>query len=282
MGKDAFRVKFWGTRGSIPVSGPEFIRYGGNTSCIELYCGDHRLIFDAGSGARQAGKALAAEGMKHVDLFFTHSHYDHIIGLPYFDPIFNPNVDITLWSGHLAGIMSTREMVSQFMRPPWFPVKYDICKAQLNFRDFRAGDTLEPQDGVTIRTAGLNHPGGCIGYRIEWRGRSVVLIYDTEHVPGELDPSVLELIDHADLVIYDCSYTEEEMSRFGGYGHSTWEQGVKLAQKAGARKLALFHHAPWRSDDEIDELDRVARLSFDGAFAAEDGFVLDIPTVKSR
>ena len=191
MNDEVFRVKFWGTRGSVSVSGPDFERYGGNTACIEVQCGKHRMIFDAGSGIRQAGDALSLEGVDHLDIFYTHCHYDHIIGLPYFMPLYNPMMNVRLWSGHLAGIMTTREMVKEFMRPPWFPVEPEICKASLAFRDFRSGEVLTPFDGVTIHTGSLNHPGGCIGYRVEFAGRVLALIYDTEHEAGKLDPVVL-------------------------------------------------------------------------------------------
>lgn len=276
MNDEVFRVKFWGTRGSVAVSGPEFKRYGGNTACIEVQCGNRRLIFDSGSGIRQAGEVLSREGVDELDILFTHCHYDHIIGLPYFTPLYNPMMSVRLWSGHLEGVMTTGEMVKQFMRPPWFPVEPDICQACLNFRDFRAGDVLAPFDNITIRTGNLNHPGGAIGYRIEWAGRVLALIFDTEHEAGKLDPTVLDLIKDANLVVYDCTYTEDEMPRRFGYGHSTWQHGVKLAEAAKIGKLALFHHAPSRTDDEIDEFERLAKRHFGGTFAARDFQVIDL------
>ncbi len=276
MNDEVFRVKFWGTRGSVSVSGPDFKRYGGNTACIEVQCGKHRMIFDSGSGIRQAGDAMTLEGVDHLDILYTHCHYDHIIGLPYFMPLYNPMMNVRLWSGHLAGIMTTCEIVKQFMRPPWFPVEPEICKASLAFRDFHSGDVLTPYDGVTIRTGSLNHPGGCIGYRVEFAGRVLALIYDTEHEAGKLDPVVLKLIDGADLVVYDCTYTEDEMPRRFGYGHSTWQHGVLLAEAAKIGKLALFHHAPDRTDDELDEFERLSKQRFAGAFAARDFQVIDL------
>ncbi|MFT3998946.1 MAG: MBL fold metallo-hydrolase [Rhizobium sp.] len=276
MNNDSFELKFWGVRGSIPVSGPEFERYGGNTSCIELRHDGRHILFDAGTGLREAAASLAKEGVRNIDLFFTHSHYDHIIGLPFFNAIYDPHVSVDLWSGHLAGKTTTRQLIGQFMRPPWFPVEPDICRAEMSFRDFAAGDTLKPHPGIVIHTARLNHPGGCIGYRIEWSGRVIAMVYDTEHLAGHLDEAALSLMAGADLAIYDATYTEAEMSKYRGFGHSTWQEGVKLAKKAGAKRLALFHHAPGRTDRELDDMQRDARKCFPEAFVAFDGQSLQL------
>jgi phosphoribosyl 1,2-cyclic phosphodiesterase len=276
MKSDKLQLKFWGVRGSIPVSGPEFERYGGNTSCIELVHDGRHLLFDAGTGVREAAAALRKDGIDDIDLFFTHSHYDHIIGLPFFEPIYNPKVTVNLWSGHLAGKTTTRGMVDQFMRPPWFPVEPDICRATLGFRDFHSGDVLTPHEGIVIRTAMLNHPGGAIGYRIEWAGRIIALVYDTEHTDGEINQAALSLMQDADIAVYDTTYTEVEMGKYRGFGHSTWQEGVKLAKKAGARQLALFHHSPSRTDNELDAMQAQAKESFAGAFAAHDGQLIEL------
>ena len=276
MSSDEFWVRFWGTRGSVPVSGREFRRYGGNTACIEVRCGPHTLIFDAGSGFRPAGLSLVERGIQDFDVFFTHCHYDHILGLPFFAPLYKPNFHVSVWSGHLAGIMTTREMLKAFMRPPWFPVPLDICRANITCNDFRANDVLTPREGVTIRTGVLNHPGNCVGYRIEWAGRVVALVSDTEHVDGILDPNVLTLMNNADLVIYDANFVEDEMERYRGWGHSTWQQGIKLCEAAGARRLALFHHDKGRTDTQLGAIERNASKRFSGAFAARDDLVVQI------
>lgn len=274
MNNDRLQVRFWGVRGSIPVSGPDFSRYGGNTACIEIRCGDDRILFDAGSGLREAGPALAADGVSDVDLFLSHCHYDHIIGLPFFDPIYLPSVKTNIWSGHLHGKMTTRQMVEQFISPPWFPLH--AFPATVNFRDFSPGQMLTPRKGITIRTLMLNHPGGAVGYRIEWRSKSVALVYDVEHSPGVYDPTLLELMEGADLVVYDCTYNEDEMQHFRGFGHSSWQHGIKLAQMAHVRRFAMFHHAPSRTDQQLAEMERSAKLVFPGAFAAYEGQIVEI------
>ncbi|WP_027997815.1 MBL fold metallo-hydrolase [Sinorhizobium arboris] len=276
MQDDTLRVKFWGVRGSLPVSGEQFLHYGGNTPCIEIRCGKEVLIFDAGSGLREAGLSLMSEGVSEFDVFFTHTHYDHIIGLPYFKPIYRCSSAVRFWSGHLHGKMSTAEMINEFMRPPWFPVSTGICQASLDTVDFRPGETLSPRKDVSIRTMSLVHPGGCVGYRIEWGERAVALIYDTEHEPGILDPALLEFIAGADLMVYDCTYLESEMPTFRGYGHSTGMHGSQLAKAAGVARLAMFHHDPSRTDAALAAMEQEVQAFFSGAFAACDRQVIDL------
>ncbi|MEY9324712.1 phosphoribosyl 1,2-cyclic phosphodiesterase [Sinorhizobium fredii] len=276
MQDDTFRVKFWGVRGSLPVSGEQFLRYGGNTPCIEVRCGTEVLIFDAGSGLREAGLSLVSEGVSEFDVFFTHTHYDHIIGLPYFKPIYRCSSAVRFWSGHLHGKMSTAEMIDEFMRPPWFPVGPGICQASLDTVDFRPGETLSPRKDVTVRTMSLVHPGGCIGYRVDWGGRAVALIYDTEHEPGVLDPELLDFIAGADLMVYDCTYLESEMAAYRGYGHSTGIHGSRLAMAAGIPRLAMFHHDPSRNDAALAAMEQEVQAFFAGAFAARDHQVIDL------
>ena len=275
---DAFRfqVKLWGTRGSLPVSGPMFRQFGGNTICIELRLGEHVVFIDAGSGLLPAGAALNFEGHSDVALFLTHCHYDHVIGLPFFMPLYGNGPSVTISSGHLAGISTTHDILCGLMRQPYFPVGPEICSTCLKTLDFTPGDVLAPFPGIVMRTGALNHPGNAVGYRVEWGGRAVAIITDTEHVPGRLDPVVLDLIRDADLLLYDASYTDEEFDRFRGFGHSTWQEALRLAKAANARQVGMIHHATWRTDAALTGLERLARASFAGAFFGRDLQVIDV------
>lgn len=270
MGGDRLELRIWGARGSLPIASPPCSGFGGNTICFELRCGGNVLIFDAGSGLPLAGKALLAEGKRDFHLFFSHCHYDHIMGLPFFLPLYKADASVTLWSGHLAPEMTTAAMIADFMRAPFFPVGPEVFTGQVATRTFRPGDRLTPCEGVEMHTRGLRHPGGAVGYRIEYGGKSVAMVFDTGHVPGELDPAVMGLVKGVDLFLYDANFTDEEFENYRDFGHSTWEQGVRLALAAGARRVGFVHHATYRTDSELVAIEAEAQKLFAGAFCARD------------
>jgi phosphoribosyl 1,2-cyclic phosphodiesterase len=276
MTPEIFSVKFWGVRGSLPVSGPAFQKFGGHTACIQVTCGNRNFLFDAGSGIVNAAAELRALKVGHVDLFFSHSHYDHILGLPYFGPLFDKSMSVDIWAGHLHCKMPARQMVEEFVRPPWVAEKVVIPPRGVNFHDFAPGDTLRPAPGVVITTAALNHPGGCVGYRIEWGGRSLALVYDIEHQPGQLDPVARSLMADADLVVYDSAYLDEEMDVYKGFGHSSWQQGVRLARMSSAKRILFFHHMPMREDCDILAIERAAQATFPCAAAARQNMKVEV------
>jgi phosphoribosyl 1,2-cyclic phosphodiesterase len=272
---DDFLVRFWGVRGSIATPGPSTARYGGNTSSIEVRCGGRPLMLDAGTGLRYLGAKLLAEAPLDADIFFTHTHFDHVCGLPFFKPFFQPQNSFRLWAGHLGGGMTLHRVLREFMMAPLFPVPPEIFKAGIEYRDFKGGETLTPSEGVTVRTAVLNHPDGATGYRIEYGGKSICYVTDTEHVPGSPDRNVLSLIEGADIAIYDCMYTDDEYAKsYVGWGHSTWQEAVRLCKPAGVKKLVVFHHDPDHDDDRMDAIGREVAAAMPGAVVAREGMEL--------
>ncbi len=254
---DGLKVRFWGVRGSISCPGPEYMRYGGNTSCLEVTAGGRRLIFDAGSGIRTLGLELAREAPLDIDIYFTHTHLDHIAGLTFFSPLFDKRNSIRMWAGHLEAPYTLKGVVKSLMQAPLYPISLETFQASVSFKEFDCGTTLAC-GAVAMRTAPLNHPNGATGYRVEYGGKSVCYITDTEHRPSGIDETIVGLCRGADVMIYDSTYTDDEYPRYRGWGHSTWQEGVRVADAAGVGTLAIFHHDPSHDDAFMDRLAREA------------------------
>ncbi len=261
MADGDFLARIWGARGSLPACSGRASSFGCATPCVEVRCGERIFVLDAGSGSFPLGQEMVAGSSREFDLFFTHCHYDHIEGLPFFRPLHSSGWTGRIWSGHSDGRMTTAEMIAAYMREPFFPVGPGCFTADVKFNDFTAGDVIDAGDGVTIRTVMLNHPGGSVGYRIDYRGRSFCHITDTEHVPGKPDQAILSLIAGADAVVYDSAYSDEEFDAFAGYGHSTWQEGVRLCDAAGVDQFIAFHHQPEKDDTTLEAVDAALRKS---------------------
>lgn len=267
---ETVRVRFWGVRGSTACAGPEWARYGGNTPCVEVRCGDRLVILDGGTGLQRLGVALRGQSVE-ADLLLSHTHLDHITGIPFFGPFFDPACKFRLWAGHLWPESTLRDALNAFMAPPLFPVPPAVFSAGISFHDFRAGETLALGDGVTVRTAPLNHPNRATGYRIVHGERSVCYVTDTEHHPDGLDENILGLVAGADLMLYDCTFTDAEYPRHVGWGHSTWQQGVAICKAAGVKRLVVFHHDPGHDDAFMDQVAADASRARIGTIVAREG-----------
>lgn len=276
MSSSRLSVTFRGVRGSIACPGPGTVRYGGNTPCVEVRCGDRLIIFDGGTGIRELGDELLASGqMLDADIFLSHCHIDHIGGLPFFAPFYEKGHLFRIWAGHLTPPATTRDALSQMMREPLFPIGLKAFNAEIEYRDFRAGETLTPAPGVTLRTGRLDHPGGATGYRLDFAGRSLAYLTDNES-RTDSDANVVALARDADLAIYDCTYTDAEIGAKAGWGHSAWRDGLRLADLAGVKTFCLFHHAPEHDDAVMDRIVADARAVRPGTIAAIEGQTIEL------
>jgi phosphoribosyl 1,2-cyclic phosphodiesterase len=272
-----FSIKFWGVRGTVPVPGDKTIKYGGNTSCVELMCGKKRIVFDAGTGIIELGKNLS---FNDTDIFFSHTHLDHIQGLPFCRPLYQKESNICLWAGHLLPEGDLEQAIGRLMISPMFPITLDAVLANIHFNDFKAGGYVTNEslksNGISIMTMPLHHPDRATAYRVTYKNKSVCYVTDVEHVIGTLDNKLVEFIRNADVLIYDSTYDDESFTPYIGWGHSTWQQGARLATAAGVKIFAAFHHDPCINDTDIDKrlaALQVIRPNGTGIMAAEGAII---------
>jgi phosphoribosyl 1,2-cyclic phosphodiesterase len=273
MAKSDFKVKFWGVRGSIPTPGKDTCKYGGNTPCVEVRCGDKLIILDAGSGIRDLGNNLIKDMPLEANILFSHLHWDHIQGFPFFSPAFIAENKLNLFAEKKLD-KTFESLMSGQMMYPHFPIALKDLDAYITFNELEYGDEINFGD-VIIRTSRNNHSDGCIAFRIEYKGKSIVYATDTEHFAC-VDPILLEASRDADYIIYDATYTDEEYSGKNGraktgWGHSTWQEGVKLAKAANIKHLVLFHYDPEHTDDIIDDIYAQAKKKFKNTIASYEG-----------
>jgi phosphoribosyl 1,2-cyclic phosphodiesterase len=268
-------IRFWGVRGSIAVSGARYARTGGNTTCVEVVHEGERLILDGGTGLRGLGEALGFAPVR-ATLLFSHLHWDHIQGVPFFTPAFHPDSDLT-FAGIARETGGLRDALALQMRPPQFPVGLDMLRGARRFVDLPGHDVHE-LGPFRVTPLEQNHPDGVVAYRVEAGGRALVFATDTEH-GGTPDGRLVALSEGADLLVHDAQYTPDEYEgRAGpprrGWGHSMWTEAVEVAVRASARRVALFHHDPARDDDAVAVIEADARRRFSGAFAAREGLAV--------
>ena len=274
------RVKFWGVRGSTPTPQAENMRYGGNTSCVEVRVGEQLYIFDCGTGFRVLAQQLRDEyGEKKLPLsahvFISHFHWDHIQGIPFFRPLYD-RADSQFLFHCSSRTRSLKQVMDEQMASPYFPVNLSQMQAQQKFYDIDIG-RLNLEDGVQIQTSWLNHPQGCMGFRMETKDG--VLVYATDNEPGDaaFDKSVRKLAEGADVLIYDAQYLPEEYAaEKHGWGHSHWREAVNVVMESGAKELVLFHHDPDHTDVVIDKIVHDARNYYPKVRAAAEGMEIRI------
>lgn len=275
--QNTMEITFWGTRGSVPSPGKDTVKYGGNTPCVEVRT-PSLTIFDSGTGIRGLGKKLIKEktggkwGGKGI-ILITHHHWDHIQGFNFFDPVYDGKNKFTIY-----GKYNIKEALRGQMKGDYFPGDWNELEDSVSFRKIVEGQKVKLPDDFVIMAYALNHPNGCLGYRIE-SPNGKALAYITDHEYGknkELDENVYRLAQGADVLIIDSQYTPKEYKEKEGWGHSTGNMAVKVGKKANVKKLVLFHHDPERTDRQLDRIVKEAQKEFENTIAAEDGLTLDI------
>jgi phosphoribosyl 1,2-cyclic phosphodiesterase len=276
------KLSFWGVRGSTPTVDPSTWRYGGNTPCLELTAPDGtHIILDCGTGLRMLGNrwdAGAGNRPTQTHILVSHYHWDHIQGIPFFAPLYAENNEFHFYSfrSKFLGSDSLRQVFEAQMATPYFPVDMSVMSAKRKFNEIDGGESFTVGENK-ITAQWMNHPQGCLGYRIETPAGTVV--YATDNEPGDkkLDESLKKLAAGADIFINDAQFTPEELqSTKKGWGHSSWRAGVNTARQSGAKTLVLFHHDPDSSDRKVDAILRQAREEFDSVFAASEGMVVTL------
>lgn len=302
---NALTLTFWGVRGSYPMPGPSTTRLGGNTACVSAQAGNHLIILDAGTGVIGLGRSLIAQ--QQIDgkpitatLLVSHTHHDHTQGFPFFNPIYSSSTTLYVF-GPRTLHEDLEQVLSRAMLPPVFPVSFDQLPCARVMRNLGEGEAIVLNDGngseprvlveqrdelpaspevVLIRVLRSHaHPQGVFVYRIEYGNQSVVYATDTEGYPSG-DQRLIKFAHGASLLIHDAQYTESEYSNQGmpkqGWGHSTWQMAVGVAQAANAQKLVLFHHEPEHSDDMLDQLVKDARQVFPSTLLAYEGLQIKL------
>jgi phosphoribosyl 1,2-cyclic phosphodiesterase len=276
------KLNFWGVRGSTPTVDPATWRYGGNTPCLELEAPDGtEFILDCGTGLRMLGNRWTApSGMKGkgIHILITHYHWDHIQGVPFFAPLYAEKNEFQFYSfrSKFLGRDSLKQVFEAQMAVPYFPVDMSVMSARRKFQEVDGGESFTIGENK-VTTRWLNHPQGCLGFRIETPAGTVAYATDNEPGNAKHDESLLELAAGADIFINDAQFTPEQLvSARKGWGHSSWLEGVKAAREAGAKTLVLFHHDPDSTDRMVDSILRQAREEFDSVFAASEGMAITL------
>jgi phosphoribosyl 1,2-cyclic phosphodiesterase len=271
------RLRFWGVRGSTPTPQAENLRYGGNTSCVEVRIQDRLFVFDCGTGFRALGQHWTKQFGNQplfAHIFVSHYHWDHIQGIPFFRPLYDSPNNVFVFHSS-SRTRSLKTVMEEQMAAPYFPVNMNDMQANRAFHDIEEGRVS--LDDVTIQAAWLNHPQGCLGFRLE--SKQGVLVYATDNEPGDpvFDKSVRKLAEGADVLIYDAQYLPEEYeARKRGWGHSHWREAVNIVMESGAKQLILFHHDPEHTDVCVDNIVKEARNYYPRVRAAAEGLEVEI------
>lgn len=274
----SLKVKFYGTRGSIPVSGPEYQQFGGNTTCILMTAPDTGRvgIIDAGTGIRVLGRELVRSSFQQSEMFitFTHFHWDHIQGFPFFAPAYDKNMTLEILAmGKGRDLTNLRDIFDTQMQANYFPVSLDNMGAQFRFLNLGVDrKSFTPPDGIDVEVTALrhNHPGGAYSYRFERGGASFAFCTDIEH-GDRIDPKVVDLCRGVDLLVHEAQFTSDELKNKRGWGHSSFDQAMSVAEQACVGQLVMTHHDPDHDDEFLRKMEKQCQQRLSNCVLAREG-----------
>ena len=271
------KIKFWGVRGSYPTP-REHDKFGGNTSCVEIRSNTKDLvILDMGTGLKDLGDSILKEKnqIKDINIIVSHYHYDHVLGFLMFTPLFNENFNINIYGPG----KDDNEIKSKFinlLNSSFWPVNIEMLSANLNFKHYTSGG-FELKNNIKIKTCPHGHPGGCNSIRVEIDRFTICYITDCEHPKAHINQDVVDICNHTDVLIHDAQYTPEQLLRHKGWGHSSWENCVKVAKRSKAKQLILFHHNPEHGNAILERIEQDAQNEFENTLSAKEGMEIHLP-----
>ena len=275
---DTISVTFWGVRGSMPCTSTQYKKFGGNTICLEVSIGGQILAVDMGSGARDFGQKLYhAKHNTPLPVLFSHLHLDHLLGLPFFAPLYNKEMHVSFYgaSQHF-GHGSLESALQKFCSPPFFPVGFLEMPAHVTCNDFRPEDVLQPfDDDVTVRTVEIPHPNGCVGYRFDYKGKSLGLLCDMMPIQ-ESESTIYDVMRGVDALVVDAAYSDAQYAARAHWGHCSWPYVLELARKLGAPPTYIIHHDMLNDDAVLDKMQKEAQAEYDDIVFVQEGFTVTI------
>lgn len=277
--KHMMEIRFWGVRGSRPNPSPEMMRYGGNTSCMSVQIGSNIFVFDGGTGIINLGKYILENDISDCHVFFSHMHWDHIQGIPFFPVIYSAKtINIEMY-GEDKEEKSFEDLIKAQMKPPFFPFDLSNMDHKIKYHSITEGE-VDLGNGVKVTSCRLNHPNGCLAYKLEHGGKSIVYAIDTEVLTGALRQCFVDFAGSADILLYDAQYTSEEYAGSAekmpkkGFGHSTFEDALSIYDDLRPKTMYLWHHDDWRTDRELDRIIEEIQKEYKSIFMAQEGCVI--------
>ena len=267
------KITFWGVRGSFPTPDSNKIDFGGDTSCVSIETNDQILILDMGTGVRNLGQHIISypDSPKIINIFLSHYHWDHMFGLLMFAPLFSDKYEINIYGK--KDRMKLEDIINHMLDPIFWPASFDDFKAKLNFHTIE-NNKIEISDNMMIKSQIHHHPNGAFSYKVLLDNKKISYITDCEHISGNINEDLITFAKNSDLLIHDSHFTTEDLPNHKGWGHSSWDQAVSMAQKSNSKQLALYHYSPDYTDSQIHSIESDAQKAFKQTIAAKQGLVI--------